>query len=308
VEEGTHTQKTALATLFACVGVLFFAAATHCATIVVPNDLATAEGNGASTYPFGIRFTNTTMRLQQVFGASQFSGIPNGDVITTMRFRIDASAHSGFSWTLPRIQINLSTTTKSPDGLSTNFTENVGPDDNVVFGPGSLTILAGFASGTRPQPFEPEIELPTPFIYKPEAGNLLLDVRNFEGISTLDFPSAFDGPFSTNDSVSTVYSESVDADSANGVYTFGLVTQFDIFPFPRLTNALDTNSLLVTWPTQPSVFRLQSTLSLNPATWKPVTNGITGNSTQQTLTLPRDSLGSEQFFRLVWSSGPSGGN
>src|SRR5213592_3510075 len=113
-------------------------------SIVVPNDLEGTEGNGTDRYPFSIRFIDGSTRYQQVYDQSQFLRTPASGFVTTIRFRIDSSGYS-FGGTLPNIQINLSTIVKPPDGLSTNFDENIGADDTVVFGPGPLTIQAAFA-------------------------------------------------------------------------------------------------------------------------------------------------------------------
>jgi hypothetical protein len=137
----------------------------------------------------------------------------------------------------------------------------------------------------------------------------LLDVRNYQGFyNGINWPPPFDGSFVTNDSISRVYADSVNATSATAMDTFGLVTLFSMFPIPQLAATQTTNSVLLTWPTQPTVFVLQGSASLKPPNWQTITNGITGNALNQTLTLPRASLGSKQFFRLVWPSGPSGGN
>ena len=138
-----------------------------------------------------------------------------------------------------------------------------------------------------------------------------MDVRNFQGYNCLapsDCPPLLDAAFLTNDSVSRIYANTVDAPTASELDTFGLVTQFEFFPVPQLTNRLDTNAVIVTWATYPKVFVPQSTTNLNSANWVPITNEISGNETFQTLTLPRDSLGSMQFFRLVWPEGASGVN
>jgi hypothetical protein len=62
------------------------------------------------------------MRCQQVYDASQFSQVPtNGGFVTVIYFRVDSFGGYGFGETLPNIQINLSTTGRSADALSTNF-------------------------------------------------------------------------------------------------------------------------------------------------------------------------------------------
>jgi hypothetical protein len=123
--------------------------------------------------------------------------------------------------TLPAVQINLSTTPKAPDGLSTTFASNVGNNDTVVFS-GALS-LSSAASGS-PAAFDVLIPFTTAFFYNPAAGNLLLDVRNSGGGTS----SQFDAVSATGDSVSRAYNP---VNSSTGsTETFGLVTEFVFQP------------------------------------------------------------------------------
>jgi Immunoglobulin I-set domain len=184
--------------------------------LIVPNSLATVEGDSGNSYPFNIG-TNSTMRYQQVYAASQFGALPPGGTnLIGIAFRLDAG-WPPFSSTLPAVQINLSITTKAPDGLSTTFANNVGADDTVVFS-GPLS-LSSSGSGS-PAPFDIVILFSTQFFYNPDRGNLLLDVRNFGGGSI----SQPDATSVTGDSVSRVYGPV--ATSTGGADTAGLVTEF----------------------------------------------------------------------------------
>src|SRR5438045_5412659 len=158
--------KAGFMRLFVCTTfALCFAPVVRCAYIYVPNDLANTEGNGANQYPFGIRFTNSSMRYQQVYDSAQFSqGPTNGAVITGVAFRADGSTRVPFSGTIPKLQVNFSTTTKGPDGLSTNFSENVGMDNAIVYGPSPLQI------GSTRTFLDIQIRLTNPFLYQPKAG------------------------------------------------------------------------------------------------------------------------------------------
>src|SRR6266850_8558497 len=184
--------------------------------LIVPNSLATVEGDSGNSYPFNIG-TNSTMRYQQVYAASQFGALPPGGTnLIGIAFRLDAG-WPPFSSTLPAVQINLSTTTKAPDGLSTTFANNVGADDTVVFsGPLSLSS----SGGGSPAPFDIVILFSTQFFYNPDRGNLLLDVRKFGGGSI----SQPDATSVAGDSVSRVYGPV--ATSTGGADTAGLVTEF----------------------------------------------------------------------------------
>ena len=88
---------------------------------------------------------NPNHRSQQVYAGSQFgTGVV---AVTQIRFRPDYYYGNAFTATVSNIQINLSTTPRNPDGLSTTFAQNVGIDDTVVFN-GALTISSQFTGPT----------------------------------------------------------------------------------------------------------------------------------------------------------------
>jgi hypothetical protein len=194
--------------------------------VVVPNHLATREGDNNNGFPFNLsRFRLPSQRYQQVFAASEFASLPRPQRITQIAFRPDAHTGSAFSSTLSDIQINLSTTLAPPDGLSWTFADNVGPDDTIAFS-GPMT-LSSADRGPRegPKDFDIVIDLQTPFLYDPSAGNLLLDVRNFSGGRT----TQFDAEFSIGDPTSRTSSfacGTVNSDVAELLDTDGLVAQF----------------------------------------------------------------------------------
>jgi hypothetical protein len=147
-------------------------------------------------------------RLQEVYAASHFP--PQPIVITEIRFRRD-SLQAPFSATIPNLQLNLSTTTKAPDTLSGVFASNIGNDDTIVFS-GTLTInSSGSGPPGGPNPFDIVVPLSTPFSYDPAAGNLLVDVRNFSGITV----SFVDQSNDSNDSASRVFGPGANAATAN---------------------------------------------------------------------------------------------
>jgi len=194
--------------------------------VVVPFFDTTTEGNDNNGFPFNIG--NSSMRYQQVYGATDFvlGGVATPQNITQIAFRPDASAGGAFSSTLLSIQIDLSTTSKAPDGLSTTFADNVGANDTVVFPRGPLALSSsnsGPAAG--PKAFDIVVNLSTPFLYDPTKGNLLLDVRNFSG-GTATF---LDAQITQGDSISRVLSDwpgSTVSSSTGTADTIGLVTQF----------------------------------------------------------------------------------
>ena len=75
--------------LFAVGLSLFVGGVATADTIVVPNSLASVEGNTNNAFPFIIGGVSVpSMRYQEVFGASQF---PGPGLITQIAFRPDAA-------------------------------------------------------------------------------------------------------------------------------------------------------------------------------------------------------------------------
>jgi hypothetical protein len=189
--------------------------------VIVPPD--PSPGNSSLAAPF---LTSTSSRLQQVYGRDGFPPIQptSGFLIEGIYFRVDESSSRGFDEIFPSVQVNLSTTSRGPDGLSTLFSENIGLDETTSFGPGPLH-LSGFQPG-----FTVGFMFDRPYFYNPAAGNLLLDVRNYGpgNASILDAFASF------GDSVSIVGNENVNSPIGD-IFTHGLATEFwvDIVPIPE---------------------------------------------------------------------------
>jgi hypothetical protein len=207
------------------------------ASIVTPNGQVNVEGNGLNFYPFhlaGNGGAGPSQRYQQVYSASSFAILTEPSFITQIAFRPDNQFGGAFVGTLPDIQINLSTTSATPDTLSLTFASNVGANDTVVFTRGALALSSNFAGAFgAPKDFDIVITLTTPFLYDPAAGNLLLDVRNFGGGST----TVFDMQEVAGDGVARVHTSSgspglVNSPTAARGDTGGLVTKFTIVPEP----------------------------------------------------------------------------
>jgi hypothetical protein len=195
-------------------------------TVVVPNSARTIEGDLNNSFPFNIGIIGLpSQRYQQVYAASQFG---SGGLITQIVFRPDATFGQAFTSTLPDIQIDLSTTSAADDGLSSTYANNVGTDDTVVFARGPLTLSSAFTGPPNgPKDFDIIITLTTPFLYNPALGNLLLDVRNFGGGSTI----SFDAVSPLGDGVSRLYNSDVNSGTGS-TDSVGLVTGFIIVPEP----------------------------------------------------------------------------
>lgn len=201
---------------------------------VVPGGLANVEGNSSSLTPFGLGGSY----FQQVFSASEFAslGAPTGR-IDSIRFRLDASAGQNMVLNLSGgLEVFMSTTTRSPDGLSPTFGENESSDGEIVFMAGpNLPILANYVPGATPQPFGLLIPLQHPFFYVPSMGNLLLSIRTSGGMTFN--PVALDAQLTPADGISSVFASSELATSGT-LSTLGLATRFDIAPIPEPPSSL----------------------------------------------------------------------
>jgi hypothetical protein len=259
----------------------------------------------ASFLPFLIKQITvspfSSMRYQQVYDASVFTNVdPNLIYITTLTFFLDDFGKGAFPWTVTNMQINLSTTPRLADNLSTNFAENVGADDMIVFGPSRHDFPLSSLHERLP------ILLDRPFRYNPALGDLLLDVRVFNGSGLIDMNNpelnAYNSPM---DESSRVWATNVADAVASGSDTTGLDTVIQFSAIPSLviyttgTNNTPTNYVVIDWPSQPSVFRLQHSEKLGTdAIWQTVTN-----ATAPRYFFPVESAGAAAFYRLVWEEG-----
>ena len=162
---------------------VLFPALAPAATLVLPSATATTEGNTNLYNPFDLalfRIDNT--RFQQAYAGPAFGALPVA--ITEIAFRQDRFA-TPFSTVLPDIQMSFSTTARAVDGLARRWEDNLGPD-KVVFQTGDLA-LSSAPSTASPRPFDITIPLPTPFVFNPAQGNLLLEVINYGGGSSTPF-------------------------------------------------------------------------------------------------------------------------
>jgi hypothetical protein len=227
-------------------------------TVIAPNNLPDSSGSEPANQTYGdtgnlfplFPGAGTALRYQQVYDASQFSAFaPGGEDITEILFRVGADAaarldHGAFATTIPAIQFTLSTTSSSPDNLSSTFANNLGADAVTVYGvPGTGAPLAVSSTGSatgNPAPFDIAVQLTTPFHYDPSKGNLLLEVDNYAGAAS---PTGIqlDGTIASGDSISRVYNfGSATAVTSNNLDTQGVVTEFLAVPEPHTALLLAT--------------------------------------------------------------------
>jgi hypothetical protein len=142
--------------------------------LVLPNYYKNADDGYNSGH-----LDEVNTRWQTIYGADQFP--PQPIIIQEIRYRPSRVSGKAFSQMISNLQINLSTSTNSPNTLSTVFALNTGSDDTVVF-QGDIALSSAFTSTPAgPKEFDIVIPLTTPFRFDPSKGNLLLDLRNPNG-------------------------------------------------------------------------------------------------------------------------------
>src|SRR4030088_1488125 len=102
-----------------CAAVIaLFAYPGRAADVVAPNASRTVQGDTGNLFPI---LSSQPIRYQQVYDKSQFAGFAaGGEYITQIAFRVH-SPGIPFTASISNLQVNLSTTAKTPEGLSATF-------------------------------------------------------------------------------------------------------------------------------------------------------------------------------------------
>lgn len=188
--------------------------AGHASSIldVIPESYAAAPAQGYSGA------LSQPIRSQQVYPAHEF---PSGPVrITSLRWRRYSA--QPFENASGEFRFKLSTTSRDEGTLSSTFSENVGPDETMVFD--GVWTVSSTTAGDAPHPFEMVLQLSTPFVYNPAEGNLLLEHQCFSTtIPTVDAAGE------AGDGLARAYNLNLDpnASSASVVDTGGEIIQFE---------------------------------------------------------------------------------
>ncbi len=194
-------------------------------SVVVPNNLATVEGNSNNAFPFNIGGFFPSMRYQQVYARTQF---PGGGTVDRIRFRQDADFGNPFTNNSINVQISLGHAARPINNTSRTFAENVGAGYVTVFD--GILSLSSAASTARPRPFDIIIDVANLFGYDPSQGDFLLDIRMRNAPATSQFDAAEQSQQSA-----TIRLRAPDVNATTGSLGFGddgqfygLVTMFDM--------------------------------------------------------------------------------
>jgi len=140
--------------------------------VVVPNSLATNDGNASGTSASGPR----SVRWLEIYDASQFGALSGPSFLTQFAYRPDRVLGQSGPRSLT-LRIYASTTSRTVAGISTTFAENIGTNNTLVFD-GTVNVTTGNLPGPgNTRQFDYVFPFTTPFLYDPAAGNLVWDVQ-----------------------------------------------------------------------------------------------------------------------------------
>ena len=142
-------------------------------TLVLPNGAAMVEGNSSNPLPWGNG--GTGLLHQCVYDSSHFTlqGVNSPILITRLRWRPDSGLGLPVTSYPTACSVRLSTCPLDWNATTTTFATQRGADETlcyqgpVAFGPQAPQI--------GPTPFGIDIQLTTPFLYDPNAGDLNIE-------------------------------------------------------------------------------------------------------------------------------------
>jgi hypothetical protein len=127
-------------------------------------------------------FSGMAFRYQTLYPGSFFASLPaTHQTITGVYLRPDASVTSGSMTNYGNIKIEYSTTSKTPEELTANFSANHGPDRVTVLDRALTLATAATGGPNGPRGFDYYFPFDTPFDFDPTAGNLLTEVSSSTG-------------------------------------------------------------------------------------------------------------------------------
>ncbi|MDQ3213712.1 MAG: PEP-CTERM sorting domain-containing protein [Acidobacteriota bacterium] len=206
-ETSTHSLVRSL--IAACIATVAVAVTASADTITfVPTE---ARGNA---FPFG--YVGYFDEYQQVYRAGAF---PSAITLRSATFTASPEfvSQPGIATTVTSsLSLGLSTTDAGPTSLRSRFHDNRGPN--------FVRVFTGVVTGVGAEPFSFRIAFDTPFVYRPSAGNLLLDVFINGNVTPDARPFAF--AFGPSPDMGRVFHEFGSGESFAGVNE-GLLTRFE---------------------------------------------------------------------------------
>lgn len=167
-------------------------------------------------------------RLQQVFTAEDFMGLPEGNrMLIAISWRSDGAGQGEGTSTYSNFLARMCTTERAVGELSMTYAENWGEDLTTVWEGGFVRSISHTGPVGGPNEFDDPIRMQTPFVYNPNGGNLLLELQ-WEGRQN-DGNISFDWLGDTNQNF-TQYIWSLNHGPQAGYSSGGLVCEFTFVP------------------------------------------------------------------------------
>ena len=256
--------------------------------VVVPNAMATNDGNTANLVPPG----PAVLRLMQIFDASQFGALSGPSVLSQLALRPDTiPGPSG-----PRTQtlrIYASTTSRSVAGLSTTFADNLGPNNTLVFDGTWTQFTENLRGPGNTRKFDIVRPFTTPFLYDPAAGNLLLDIQiSGDNGQSLRQDAVTDQP--TINSLIGFGSPT----APTGFITSSVVNQLTFEAPPQVT--IRTSQVEVCWNSKSNLtYQVQYRSDLTPNLWTSLVDCVRSTNSTSCVYDPIVVGQPQRFYRVV---------
>ncbi len=255
--------------------------------IVVPNSLATNDGNGSATSVAGL----ASVRWLHIHDASQFGALSGPSFLTQFAYRPDwILGQSGpRSFTL---RIYASTTIRTVGGISTTFAENLGPDNTLVFD-GTVNLTTGNLPGPgNTRQFDYVFPFTTPFLYDHAAGNLVLDLQIEANGSALTFDTV-----SGDSAIGRVFANS-SSTATSGNLLFSHPTQFTFEAPPLVT--IRASQVEVCWNSKSNLtYQVQYRSDLTSNLWTSLVDCVRSTSSTSRIADPVVVGQPQRFYRVA---------
>ena len=197
----------------------------HAQVVVVPNSLATNDGNTFLTAPPG---GPSSLREMRIYDAAQFGVLSGPSFLTQFAWRPDTTPGPSGPRSLA-LRIFASTTSRSVAGLSTTFADNVGTNNTLVFDGTLIWATANLPGPGNTRQFDVVFPFTTPFLYDPAAGNLLLEMQFIANGESIRVDAV-----SGNSALKKIQNLG-STNAPTGDFGIPQVTQFTFEPPPKVT-------------------------------------------------------------------------
>jgi hypothetical protein len=255
--------------------------------VVVPNTLATNDGNGSATSVSG----PASVRWLHIHDASQFGALSGPSFLTQFAYRpdtiIDQSGPRSFT-----LRIYASTTSRTAAGISTTFAENIGKNNTLVFDGTVNVTTANLPGPGNTRQFDYVFAFTTPFLYDPAAGNLALDLQIEASGSALTFDTVSGDP-----SIGRVINTG-SSTATTGDLRFSHPTQFTFEPPPLVT--IRTSQVEVCWNSISNLtYQVQYRSDLTANVWTSLMDCVRGTGSTSCIFDPVVVGQPQRFYRVA---------